>query len=346
MSSLRFYKIKKIKEARLNFRRNAKSLRLKFRNDIIAVRRTRLSRSLKRIYFRRIRSNFIIRFKKERNTYRKLLRFLWGLTTIPSVPTPAPAPAPAPTPTPTPTPDARKKKALLIGINYINTSSELRGCINDVNNIGNYLNTKSYSVTKITDYTSKKPNKSNIINEFTSFLKNSSSGDTLFFMYSGHGGSINDNNNDELDGKDECLIPIDGSIKDDELKEIIVNNLKPNVKLIALIDACHTGTMLDLKYQYLNDETSLILNNNIDTNGDVYMIGGSKDYQYSSDAYIENMYQGALSWAFRKIVQNNNNLNWEQLITDMRKILSDVGFSQITQFASGKPTNINEKIII
>ena len=31
------------------------------------------------------------------------------------------------------------KIALLIGINYYGTSAELRGCINDVNNINNYL---------------------------------------------------------------------------------------------------------------------------------------------------------------------------------------------------------------
>jgi hypothetical protein len=32
-----------------------------------------------------------------------------------------------------------KRKALLIGINYIGTRSELRGCINDVHNVRNFL---------------------------------------------------------------------------------------------------------------------------------------------------------------------------------------------------------------
>ena len=40
------------------------------------------------------------------------------------------------------------KKALLIGINYIGTSSALNGCINDVENIKRYLLTKDYREEK------------------------------------------------------------------------------------------------------------------------------------------------------------------------------------------------------
>lgn len=34
-----------------------------------------------------------------------------------------------------------RKKALLIGINYFNTDNELGGCINDVNNIKDFIST-------------------------------------------------------------------------------------------------------------------------------------------------------------------------------------------------------------
>jgi hypothetical protein len=339
---LRLYKLGKVREKRQSFRRNVKSLRVKFRQDIIAIRRSNLSRSLKRIYFKRIRNNFIKQFSNLRSVYRKEIRAIWKLSSIPgSNPTPAPAPTPAPTPVINPS-----KKALLFGLNYINTSNELRGCINDVNNIGDYLKSKSYSITKLTDYTNPKPTRATIISELTNFLQKGKEGDKLFFHYSGHGSKLRDNNNDENDNQDETLEGLDDkSVLDDELKDIIVNNLKPGVELIALIDACHSGTMLDLKYQYLNDDNSeTVINNNIETNGTVYMIGGSKDYQFSMDAFIEGKWQGALSWAFKKTISTNTNVTWKELIEKMRSLLNQNGFTQITQFASGKPMSVENKI--
>jgi hypothetical protein len=54
-----------------------------------------------------------------------------------------------------------RKKALLVGINYRNTESELNGCINDIINMKDVLITKfGYSIddiTVITDDTEIKP---------------------------------------------------------------------------------------------------------------------------------------------------------------------------------------------
>ena len=62
------------------------------------------------------------------------------------------------------------KKALLIGCNYKGTSSELRGCINDVKNIKAFLLNNGYSaenMTVMTDDLSSSnelyPNKVNIL---------------------------------------------------------------------------------------------------------------------------------------------------------------------------------------
>ena len=40
-----------------------------------------------------------------------------------------------------------------------------------------------------------------------------------------------------------------GQIVDDELNQILVNPLAPGVRLHAIIDACHSGSMLDLEVQ-------------------------------------------------------------------------------------------------
>ena len=57
---------------------------------------------------------------------------------------------------------------------------------------------------------------------------------------------------DEVDGYNEALCPLDfedkGKILDDEINETIVRPLGPGVKLHAIIDTCHSGTILDLRY--------------------------------------------------------------------------------------------------
>lgn len=52
---------------------------------------------------------------------------------------------------------------------------------------------------------------------------------------------------------DETILPTDyqhaGQIVDDELNALMVRPLQPGVILHALIDACHSGTALDLPYR-------------------------------------------------------------------------------------------------
>ena len=145
-------------------------------------------------------------------------------------------------------PNINKKNALLIGINYINTSYALNGCIKDTSDINNLLISQQFnSIQILTDKTSMKPTRTNIINQFTKLLQNSNSGDILFFQYSGHGSYVNDINKDELyTNYDETIVSSDFNlITDDTLKNIINTNLKPGVTLIALFDSCFNGSILD-----------------------------------------------------------------------------------------------------
>lgn len=77
-------------------------------------------------------------------------------------------------------------------------------------------------------------------------------GDSLVFHYSGHGSQEEDIDGDEIDGYDETICPLDyktnGMIIDDEINYTIVRPLPRGVKLHAIIDACHSGTVLDLPY--------------------------------------------------------------------------------------------------
>ena len=247
-----------------------------------------------------------------------------------------------------------RKFALLVGINYKNTVNELYGCINDTNNIRDLLNQKyGYNnFTFLTDNTNKKPTKQNIIDDFTNLLTNAAPGDSLFFLYSGHGTFSADLNGDELDGNDELIVPIDSTnisncISDDEFNKIIQDNLKPDVKLFALFDSCHSGSMLDLKYTYSDSDSNFTNNPNVlETSGQVFMISGCTDEQTSADALINTgkklMNTGAMTYSFLKTIeQEGKNVTIKKLIETMLSKLKDGGFEQKPLFSCGNSVDIN-----
>lgn len=214
--------------------------------------------------------------------------------------------------------DTTTKSALLIGCNYRNTQNELNGCVNDVGNIKSLLLNKfGFTFIKtMTDDTEQKPTRNNILNEFKNLLINSREGDTLFFSFSGHGSQTYDLNRDEADGMDETIISLDmQNIVDDELNYLLKSYMKHGVKLLALFDSCHSGTMLDLNR-----------NNNLP--GTVVMISGCLENQTSADAYINKKFQGAMTWSFIETIKNNSRMNWFDLVENMKTLLSSSEYTQ------------------
>ena len=245
----------------------------------------------------------------------------------------------------------KNKNALLIGINYVGEQNELKGCINDVNNINTIFKNQGFnSITILTDNTAVKPTKLNILDAFKNLLINANSGDLLCVTYSGHGTYTLDINNDELDGYDELIIPLDlNPIKDDELKSIINMYLKADVTLFCLFDNCYSGTILDLKYTYLdslNYDQYTENNKTSDTVGNVILISGCTDEQLSADAFINNMGQGAMSWSFIQSITANPTSSWRELIKNMRTLLKTSNFTQIPQLSTGQIFDIDSKIFI
>jgi len=245
----------------------------------------------------------------------------------------------------------KTKKALLIGINYTGTKDELKGCINDANSIKERISNKGFNnIILLTDLTSKKATKANILEEFKNLLANSQEGDLLFFLYSGHGTYLIDKNNDETTGYDQCIVPCDlNIIVDDELKTLIQTYLKTNVTLFAMFDSCFSGTVFDLKYQYmdsLNYDNYSENTKELETNGNVFMISGCTDYQTSADAFINNKANGAMTWSFLEALKQNPNCSWRELVKKMRDLLKTSQISQIPQFSSGTFENIDEQVFI
>lgn len=128
-----------------------------------------------------------------------------------------------------------RRKALFIGINYFGQKGELRGCLNDVKNIMEFLE-ENYALDEKmvltddqTDDPLCMPTRDNILRGFNWLREGAKAGDSLILHYSGHGGSVKDTDGDEEDGMDETLCPVDyasaGMIVDDEVHAVLVRGL-------------------------------------------------------------------------------------------------------------------------
>ena len=245
----------------------------------------------------------------------------------------------------------KNKKALLIGINYTGTKNELNGCINDVNCIKDRISKSGFiDINVMTDLTPKKATRNNILTEFKNLLVNSQAGDFLFFLYSGHGSYALDRNGDEKNGYDEMIVSCDlQGILDDELKSLIQTYLKVDVTLFAMFDSCFSGSVLDLKFQYLDSLNYDKYTENakdLETNGTVIMISGCSDIQTSADAFINNKANGAMVWSLLEGLKQTPNCSWRELVKKMRDLLKASNFTQIPQISSGTFVNIDSLVFI
>lgn len=229
------------------------------------------------------------------------------------------------------------KRAVLIGINYKGSDNELRGCINDINSIQKLLIEQGRyhprNIRVLTEEPNRiSPTRANIELNLKWLISTARSGDTLLFYYSGHGSYTRDATGDESDKRDEVLIPLDsdtnGVITDDWLFDNVVSKVPRKVSLRGFTDCCHSGTVLDLKYNYkgmciLNKPTAeedvkvyvpeewtekftLGIEKSKSVVGDVCLFSGCRDSQTSADAYIANTFQGAFSYCLMETIQAYN----------------------------------------
>ena len=242
------------------------------------------------------------------------------------------------------------KKALLIGINYINeTDITLNGCIDDVINMRNMLidayDYDSSNILTLRDddiHSIHQPTRDNIINNLKKLANESDKLDELWVHYSGHGSQITDNKSLNADKMENILVPVDyktkGFILDIELLAI-VKTIK--CKTLLLFDSCHSGTMCDLPWaiEYKNPLNYAVthINNVVISNPNIFMFSGCKDSQTSDDSYSsENQqYIGAFTDAFlHSLRKNRHNVAYKVLYRDICEYLGQNGFTQMPVFSS------------
>ena len=208
------------------------------------------------------------------------------------------------------------------------------------------------NIILLTDESNQKPTKSNIIQAIENFVSKANTQDfkELWFSYSGHGTyTWNYGGDSEADYKDEALVPLDyknsGLILDDYLNKNLVRKLPRDAKLFSIIDACHSGTSLDLPFIYRT-------NNGIEEHGveedivNVCKISGCRDNQTSADAYINKKYQGALTFTFIKTLNDfRYNMTPKQIISRMQNYIRQNGYTQIPTLAFSKKDTLDNLLI-
>tara|TARA_R100001163_G_C5068066_1_gene207789 strand:- start:2484 stop:3335 length:852 start_codon:yes stop_codon:yes gene_type:complete len=262
-------------------------------------------------------------------------------------------------------------RVLSVGINYVGTNSQLNGCINDIINLKKVTKAKSYVVmTELSGHKYLRPKRANIIAQIKKFTTGVKPGMNLLFQYSGHGSHTRDANNDEADGRDETICPLDyskaGMIKDDDLRKLLIDPLPEGCNLWCIMDCCHSGTIMDLANTYQIKNRN-IKNNDKDnkdnkkknkrryvkeisktiplTNCQVICFSGCLDTQFSADAYIGRTYQGAMTWgileSLKYLKRRRKLLTYRNIMRHLLKLLKNSGYDQIPQISSGKPLNLD-----
>ncbi len=236
------------------------------------------------------------------------------------------------------------KKAICAGINnYPGVSNDLNGCVNDVNDWASFLQLNGFE-TKIILNSSATRN--NLLNGLKNLVAEAQADDVIVFSYSGHGTNVVDTSGDEEDSYDEALYVYDGTILDDELREII-RETKAGVHLVIISDSCFSGTVTRVapqgkpryiktddipvnaksKKRFLSDEDMVEI-----------LISGCDNDEYSYDAQINGRWNGAFSAAALDVMKDR--LTYNEFYQALRGILPSSQYPQTPQL-EGSTANKN-----
>ena len=219
-------------------------------------------------------------------------------------------------------------KALLVGINaYPNANNNLRGCINDIVDMENFIASKNkvYQKDNIRTLTDSRATKKGILSALNWLLLGASAGDQILFHYSGHGAQIPSRSPSiEKDGLDEIICPYDfngedaaeTAISDKEFAKIFAK-IPQGVHFVWISDSCHSedlsrkhkmvesnDDLKDTRFRRFNYKDSTqqaeaiapiasLGSAPIPLHG--ALLSGCASHQLSADAYINNRFNGAFT---------------------------------------------------
>lgn len=236
-------------------------------------------------------------------------------------------------------------KCLMMACNYPGTSCELRGCINDAENLAEHLVQSGIADARDIKLV-REPTGRQIVKAITELADQTCRERiaNVFVSFSGHGTHIADKDGDEDDGQDECICPTDyssrGVLSDDQLSTLFAR-FSDNTRVSILFDCCHSGTCIDLPHVYIGyAKTSECTRKRTACHPDTIMISGCLDTQTSADAYDGDRceYTGAMTTAFLDVLSLEPSLISDSfaLVCAMRVLLWERDMSQVPQLSVSK----------
>lgn len=247
-------------------------------------------------------------------------------------------------------------KALLVGINaYPNPNNNLRGCINDIVDMENFITSKNkvYTKNNIKTLTDSRATKQGILAHLNWLLLGASAGDQILFHYSGHGAQLPSNGHAfEKDGLDEIICPYDFSdgdatktaISDKEFAKIFAT-IPKGVHFIWISDSCHSEDLSrkqvitpDTRFRRFNQEiqprmaapAASLSTEHIPLNG--ALLSGCASHQLSADAYINKRFNGAFThYLIKNLSQYGLDMSMQDIVKYVNIDLMDNDYDQNPQ---------------
>lgn len=263
------------------------------------------------------------------------------------------------------------RKALLIGINkYRVSGADLRGCVNDVENMSRVLmDFYGFSDRGITTLTDLDATTEAIITSIERLIGNARNGDVMMLHYSGHGSNVPDDDGDEAGSRDEIICPTDldwkEPIRDDWLRKTFDQLCDKQVGLTVVMDCCRSGTntrtlllpdamsmprYLPNPWDLMAEESGRALTGKMSdglhrslrskrkrsdvVHADIpeMLITGCRDTQMSADAYIDNNYNGALTYYLVQSIKDaEGQISYRRLHARAANKIRRNGFDQVPQ---------------
>jgi hypothetical protein len=226
------------------------------------------------------------------------------------------------------------KKALIVGINkYPDPQNELHGCINDINDVAEYLvKVKQFDMADVRLLADDRATKAGILERLNWLVSGAKAGDMLFYHYSGHGAQMaTRSKTGEVDGLDEVICPYDfdwtdkTALRDKEYAKIF-SAIPTGVQFIWVSDSCHSADLSRgmakpgvFKYRTMIPPVDIAWRNRsiagkpVSLNPiaktakmkNLALISGCKSEQESADAVFDNRANGAFTYHLLKTLKGN-----------------------------------------
>jgi hypothetical protein len=241
-----------------------------------------------------------------------------------------------------------KNKALLVGINdYPLPGNDLKGCINDIEDMRHFIAEKNkvYARENIRTITDSMATKKGILEQLDWLLDGISAGDQILFQYSGHGAqqptlhpAI------EQDGLDEIICPYDfnataaTAISDKEFA-LRFAKIPKDVHFVWISDSCHAADLSrdpavtndtdKIRYRNFKGGQPSIPNQAKANLLQGALLSGCASHQLSADAFINNRFNGAFThYLIQNLIHYGHNTNMQTIIQYVNIDLAEDGYDQ------------------